>query len=606
MSEEELKERRTDRLKKNIDGFPTSSGVYIMRDADDTVLYVGKAKNLRSRVRSYFARDLPIKTRMLMSRADRIDYLVTGNEYEALLLENNLIKRHAPRYNINLKDGKSYPVIRITAEEYPRVFRTRRIVQDGSTYYGPYPNVRRLEAYLDLIDRLYPLRKCRTPGIKPRSRPCLYWHIGRCAGVCAGKTGHAEYMERIASIKALLEGKTEQLRRELRRTMETASRELRFERAAEYRDLLRALEEIETEQRIVDFDPEIRDYIGYASKNEFSTFVVFQMRSGKLVGSNIFHAELPGNDDENLAEFVIQFYTRTSRPPRRLYTSASLGDLEPVQRYFRDELSAEVSIRTPETTRDASVLRLCTENARQELEKRLREKGDLPALEELADALELPEPPLRIEGFDIAHVGGRNTVASLVSFANGVPDKSQYKRYRIRTLEEGQIDDFASMREVIARRYTRVKNEKLPRPDLILIDGGKGQVNAAQEILTALDLPIPIVGIAKRAEELFVPEHPDPILLPEGNPALRVLQYVRDEAHRFATTYRAGLQKKDIVTSALEKVPGIGPKRATRIMRAFPGIDGILETPADIIAKSTGISEEKALEVQEYVRKELH
>ncbi|MFW6228852.1 MAG: excinuclease ABC subunit UvrC [Alkalispirochaeta sp.] len=577
MSEEELKERRPDRLKKNIDEFPASSGVYIMRDADDTVLYVGKAKNLRSRVRSYFARDLPIKTRMLMSRADRIDYLVTGNEYEALLLENNLIKRHAPRYNINLKDGKSYPVIRITAEEYPRVFRTRRIVQDGSTYYGPYPNVRRLEAYLDLIDRLYPLRKCRTPGIKPRSRPCLYWHIGRCAGVCAGKTGHAEYMERIASIKALLEGKTEQLRRELRRTMETASRELRFERAAEYRDLLQALEEIETEQRIVDFDPEVRDYIGYAC-----------------------------NDDENLAEFVIQFYTRTSRPPRRLYTSASLGDLEPVQRYFRDELSAEVTIRTPETTRDASVLRLCTENARQELEKRLREKGDLPALEELADALELPEPPLRIEGFDIAHVGGRNTVASLVSFANGVPDKSQYKRYRIRTLEEGQIDDFASMREVIARRYTRVKNEKLPRPDLILIDGGKGQVNAAQEILTALDLPIPIVGIAKRAEELFVPEHPDPILLPEGNPALRVLQYVRDEAHRFATTYRAGLQKKDIVTSALEKVPGIGPKRAARIMRAFPGIDGILETPADIIAKSTGISEEKALEVQEYVRKELH
>jgi excinuclease ABC subunit C len=605
MSEEELKEGRPDRLKKNIDEFPTSSGVYIMRDDDGTVLYVGKAKNLRSWVRSYFARDLPIKTRMLMSRVVKIDYLVTGNEYEALLLENNLIKRHAPRYNINLKDGKSYPVIRITAEEYPRVFRTRRIVQDGSSYYGPYPNIQRLEAYLDLIDRLYPLRKCRTPTIRPRSRPCLYWHIGRCAGVCAGKTGHSEYMERIAAIKALLEGKTEQLRTDLRRDMETASRELRFEKAAEYRDVLNALEEIETEQRIVDFDPEVRDYIGYASKNEFSTFVVFQMRSGKLVGSNMFHAELPGSDDENLAEFVVQFYSQTSKPPRRLYTSASLGDLEPVHRYFRDELGAEVSIRTPETNRDASVLRLCTENARQELEKRLREKGDLPALEELADALELSAPPLRIEGFDIAHIGGRNTVASLVSFSNGVPDKSQYKRYRIRTLDEGQIDDFASMREVIARRYTRVKNEKLPRPDLILIDGGKGQVHAAQEILTALDLPIPLVGIAKREEELFVPERSDPIVLPEGNPALRVLQYVRDEAHRFATTYRAGLQKKDIVTSALEKVPGIGPKRAMRIMRAFPGIDGILETPADIIAKSTGISENKALEVQEYVRKEL-
>lgn len=594
-----------DQLKIDIREYPTGAGVYIMKDTSGDVIYVGKAKNLRARLRSYFAEDLPVKTRVLMSRVVTIDYVLTANEYEALLLENNLIKNHRPRYNINLKDGKTYPVIRITAEEYPRVFRTRQIVHDGSSYYGPFPNVQHLERYLDLIERLYPLRKCRTREIRPRPQPCLYWHIGRCAAVCAGKTDHETYMTRIESIKRLLSGKTDELKTELKEKMEAASLSLAFEKAAEYRDALHSLEEMETEQRIVDFDPEVRDYIGYASRNEFTTFVVFQMRSGKLVGNNIFHAELPGTDEDNLAEFVLQFYETTSKPPRLLYTSSSLGDMDSLRQFFADELDADVDIRTPETSRDASILRLCTENARQELERRLRERGDLPALEELGRVLNLTGPPLRIEGFDIAHIGGKHTVASLVSFQNGVPDKGQYKRFKIRTLKEGQIDDFASMREVIARRYTRVKNERLATPGLIVIDGGKGQVSAAQEILKALDLSIPVVGIAKKEEELFLPDRSGPIILPQGNPALRVVQYVRDEAHRFATTYRAGLQKKDIVTSTLEGVPGIGPKRAARILRAFPGVESIIETPVDIIAKSTGISEEKALEVQEYVKKQL-
>ncbi|HKK48964.1 MAG TPA: excinuclease ABC subunit UvrC [Alkalispirochaeta sp.] len=594
-----------DELKSSIREFPNSSGVYIMKDADDQVIYVGKAKDLRSRLRSYFSSDVPIKTTVLMSRVARIDYLLTGNEYEALLLENNLIKRHNPRYNINLKDGKSYPVIRITADEYPRVFRTRRIVQDGSLYFGPYTSIGRLEAYLDLIDRLYPLRKCRTPQLKHRSSPCLYWHIGRCAAVCAGKTSHEEYMARIEKIKALLSGKTTELRRELEGAMNRAASELRFEEAAELRNALHGIEQVETEQRIVDFDPEVRDYIGYASHAELSTFVVFQMRSGKLVGSNVFHAELPGDDEENLLEFVLQFYGSSGTPPRELYSSAALGDLDALKRFFKEELGAEVAIRTPSGSRDAAVLRLCTENARQELEKRLRERGDLPALEELAVALGLPQPPLRIEGFDIAHVGGRNTVAALVSFSNGVPDKSQYKRFRIRSLKDGQVDDFAAMREVIARRYTRVKNEKLPQPDLILIDGGKGQVNAAHEILTALDLSIPVVGLAKRNEELFVPHRSDPIVLPEATPPLRILQHVRDESHRFATTYRAGLQKQDVITPLVRKIPGIGPKRADRIMRSFPQVESLLETPVDIIAKSTGITESQAAAIQERIRTDI-
>jgi len=598
MSEKELKSALAE--------YPTGPGVYIMKDAAEVILYVGKAKNLRARLRSYFAKDVPVKTRHLVDRIDHIDYLVTGNEYEALLLENNLIKKHEPRYNINLKDGKSYPVIRITNEEYPRVFRTRRIVQDGSLYFGPFTNVWTIQAYLDLIDRLYPLRKCRTVNIKPRPTPCLYYHIGRCAAVCAGKTSHQEYLTRIESIKALLSGKTGSMRAELQEKMRRAAEELRYEQATVYRDALAAIDQIEADQRIVDFDPEVRDYVGYAERDGLAVFVVFQMRSGKLVGSNVFHGELLGDETDNLHEFLLRFYGSTSKPPRRLYTSADLGGTDAVQRYFREELGSEVSIRPPESSRDAAVLRLCTENARQELEKVIRERGDLPALEGLAAALELTGPPLRIEGFDIAHVGGQNTVASLVSFSNGVPDKSQYRRYKIKTLKDGQIDDFAAMREVLARRYSRVKNEKLPRPDLILIDGGIGQVNAARDILTALEMPIPLVGLAKRNEELFRPDHPGPIVLPEGDPALRVLQFVRDEAHRFATTYRAGLQQKDIVTSTLERIRGIGPRRAARILRSFPTPESLMETPADIVAKSTGISEELATLVREELRRAIY
>jgi excinuclease ABC subunit C len=593
-------------LKKTTREFPRNPGVYIMYDQDGSVIYVGKAKDLRSRVGSYFLGNNPVKTRVLMAKVDRIRYLVTANEYEALLLENNLIKEHNPRYNINLKDGKSYPVIRITADPYPRVFRTRRIVRDGSLYYGPYTDGWRMDSYLELIDKLYPLRKCRTSELKPRKNPCLYYHIGRCAAVCAGKTTREEYLRRVEAIKALLSGKTEEIRREMTETMHKAGAAQEYEKAAELRDALKSLDQIESEQRIVDFDPDVRDYIGYASRDELSSFVVFQMRDGKLAGNTVFHGEMPGSDEENLVEFVLQFYSSTSKAPDRLYTSSSLGDLDALKTFFRRELNTEVEIITPRSSRDAAVLRLCTENARQELEKRIRLRGDLPALEELARELGLTHPPLRIEGFDIAQVGGRNTVASLVSFSNGVPDKSQYKRYRIRSLPEGQVDDFAAMREAIARRYTRVKNEKLPRPDLIVVDGGKGQVGAAGEILRALGLSIPLVGLAKREEELFVPGRGDSLRLSEGSPALRVLQSVRDEAHRFATTYRASLQKKDVITSTLEEIRGIGPRRAARILKAFPHADSLLETPVDIVAKSVGIPEQQVLEITEKLRSRLY
>ena len=589
-------------LKEQIRHFPTGSGVYIMRDQRDRVIYVGKAKNLRNRVRSYFSGDRDVKTRLLVSKIDRIDYLVTNNEYEALILENNLIKEHTPRYNINLKDGKSYPVIRITNDEYPRVFRTRRIVQDGSLYYGPYANVGSLESYLELIDKLFPLRKCKRPELRPREHPCLYYHIGRCAAVCAGKTSKEEYLHRIDQIKQLLSGKTEKLLTELKEAMAGASRRLEFERAAEYRDAVEAIEAMDLEQRIVDFDPDVRDYVGYSVKEELCSFVVFQMRSGKLIGSNVFSSEVLGSDEENLSQFLVQYYSSVKAFPSKLFVQGEFADSEAIRTFFRDEMKAEVKIMRPETKRDASILRMTFENARQDLEKRIRRRGNLPALQELQKVLQLKRPPLRIEGFDIAQVGGKHPVASMVSFANGVPDKAQYRKFHIRNLK-GQVDDYEAMREAVARRYTRVVNEKLPKPDLILVDGGKGQVSATKGVLDSLGLEsIPLIGLAKKNEEIFLPEHPTPLRLPEGSSPLRVLQHVRDEAHRFATTFRAGLQTKEISRSTLEAVPGIGPKRAARLLKAFNSLESILETPADIIAKSTGLNEEKAKELQEYLK----
>ena len=594
-------------LKERVNEFPISAGVYVMRDSNGAILYVGKAKNLRNRVRSYFAPDRDPKTALLISRVASIDHIVTNNEYEALLLENTLIKQHTPRYNINLKDGKSYPVIRVTADEFPRVFKTRRIVQDGSSYFGPFPNVAHAEAYLELIDRLFPLRKCKHPQLKPRESPCLYHHIGRCAAPCAGLIDRETYAARVDEVKELLGGKTEPLVARLRAQMEEAGRNLAFEHAARLRDAIRAVEQISFEQRVTDFDPELRDYVGYASKDELCSFVVFQMRSGTLVNSSAYHGMLAGTDAENVLEFVVQFYSATGSLPRRLYLSETVADRPSLERFFREQLNAEVEIQPPHTTRDASIVRLTTENARQELEKRIRERGDLPALQELQQALALPRVPLRIEGFDIAQVGGKFTVASMVSFVNGVPDKNGYRRFRIKSLPDGTINDFAAMREVVARRYTRVKNDRMVKPDLILIDGGAGQVGAAVAILEALDLrEIPVVGLAKRNEELFLPGRERPLVLAEASPSLRVLQAVRDEAHRFATTFRAKLQKRDVVVSVLERVPGIGPKRAARILKSFESVDALLATPVDIVARSTGIREHLASAVQNMLRAELY
>ncbi len=581
--------------------FPTDPGVYIMKDPDAGIIYVGKAKNLRNRVRSYFTGDKDPKTAVLRSRVASIEYIVTRNEYEALLLENNLIKEHNPRYNINLKDGKSYPVIRITNERFPRVFRTRTIVDDGSRYFGPYTELDKVDQYLELIERLYPLRKCRG-RVRPRPHPCLYYHIGRCSAPCAGKTTEAAYRENVEQIQDLLEGETGTLRAELQRKMGAAVERLAFEQAAQYRDAIRAIEALAEDQQVMDFDPDVRDYVGYAAKDDLCSFAVFQMRAGRLIGNELFHTPVFGTEEEDLTQFLMRYYDELRSPPARLLVPTPI-DLDDVATFLREKHGSETVIEVPQTKRDTSLMRMAVQNARSDLDKRAREHGNLPALEELRRVLQLQRTPLRIEGFDIAQLAGRHPVAALVSFDNGIPDKDRYRRFHVKTLD-GKVDDYEAIREVVARRYTRMVNERTAKPDLILIDGGIGQVNAAADVLQALGLDaIPVIGLAKQNEEIFRPHHSAPLRLPEGSAPLRVLQYVRDEAHRFATTFNQQLRSKDISLSQLESIPGIGETRSHRILKQFESLQNVAEATPEYIAETCRLSHETAAQVHELARR---
>ena len=533
-----------------------------MRNRDGQIIYVGKAKKLRNRVRSYFSANKTRKTTALIKRVHAIDFVVTANEYEALILENNLIKENNPHYNINLRDGKTYPLIRITADEYPRIFRTRRIVRDKSNYFGPFADVKAIDIYLGVVDSLFPLRKCKGT-LKKRDHPCLYYHIDKCPGPCAGLIGKKEYNQRVGKIRRLFSSPPEKIKRDIRKRMEEASASLRFEKAAEFRDNLKAIETVASSQLVDDFDAESRDYIAFHEHEGLVSFVVFQMRQGRLVGTDIFRNRIFNGDESdegrNLEQFIMRYYEEMRAPPASLYIDHGNFDPTLLQQFFTEQRNAKVSILGVESDRDIRLLRMAKENARQDSLKRAREFGDDEGIAELQKIFKLPRLPRRIEGFDIAQLQGKHTVAALVSFKNGVPDKKQYRYFNIRTLE-GKIDDYESMREVIARRYTRLINEESPLPDLILIDGGKGQLNAACQILEVLGLKkIPILSLAKREEEIFLPGRSRGMLLPEGTAALRVLQAVRDEAHRFGTSLNQRQRSNDLKLTA-GAVRGFGEK----------------------------------------------
>ncbi len=574
---------------------PESPGVYLMRDESGKIIYIGKAKILRNRLLSYFSGRKDLKTRHLVSRIATIEWLLAGSEYDALLIENNLIKEHTPKYNINLKDGRTYPSIRITNEEFPRVFRTRRIVNDGSEYFGPFPSAETIDIYLELIKTLFPLRRCIT--MRKRESPCMYYHIGRCPGPCAGKISREAYQERIAQIRKLLSGGTAELLADLKKDMEVASADYRFEEAASLRDAMRAVELFEGRSNVQDFDPAARDYIAWQIEGDLAAFIVFSMRDGKLKGRDNFITPMYSDEEEALQSFLTTYYSAARLPPPTVYLMKPVPT-KPVTEYFRKLLGAKVKFSLPREQRHAASMNLAVQNAKEEMIKKRREIGDTQALVELRSALGLSALPHRIEGFDIAHLAGKHTVASLISFRNGVPDKKNYRYFRIRSLE-GAIDDFASVREAVARRYTRLVNEEGELPDLILIDGGAGQVSAAKEILDTLGLDCDLAGLAKKNEEVWLPERLAPVVLPKDSAALRVLVAIRDETHRFATGLSKRLRGQDLRFSVLKAVEGIGDVRAKKLMKAFGSLGAIAQAAPEAIAKEGGISLETALAVKE-------
>jgi len=578
---------------------PSKPGVYIMKDSDGRIIYVGKAKSLKNRLTSYFSGSKDIKTATLMRHAASIETILVANEYEALLLENTLIKQHTPRYNINLKDGKTYPVIRITAEEFPRIFRTRRIVNDKSRYFGPFPNVQLVDVMLDIIKKFFPLRKCRE--FKKRG-PCMYYHIGRCMAPCSGKISAVEYGRYVQQVEKLLAGDTEALIQELTAQMHGAARELLFEKAARIRNAIQAVEELSgTDSSVVDFDPEGRDYIAWASEGVLATFTVFSMRGGTMTGRDLYRTRSASSETESLESFISSYYDPGRPPPAKIFADSTAFPSPSLAGWFKATFANAPEFLQPLEKHHAAIYAMARQNALEDLHKRLKERGAGPALDELAAALNLKSRPERIEGFDIAQLDGKHPVASLVSFKNGIPDKNNYRHYKLRTVI-GVVDDYAAMREAVQRRYSRLLREGAELPDLILIDGGIGQVNAAKGVMDDLGMDCDVAGLAKRNEELWLPGTHKPVVLPRQSEALKVLQFVRDETHRFATGLNQKLRSGDLFFSVLESVEGIGPKRAAAIMRAFETISAIAAADPQTIASRCRVSEASATAVRAAAR----
>lgn len=591
------------------------------RNNEGTVIYVGKAKNLKNRLSSYFSGQQSIKTRLLISRAVSIEYITTTNEYEALLLENNLIKKYSPRYNICLKDGKSYPVLRITNEDFPKIFRTRRILQDGSTYFGPFPDAAAVDTFLEVIFKLYPLRHCRT--LRNRDTPCLYYHMKQCKAPCCNKISKEDYSVYIQEISQLLGGTEASSKTafnasspvdKLKEEMKAAAKDLNFEKAARLRDGIKALMVLQNQNIVESFDSEDRDYISFYQEGELVTFTVLKIRHGKLLGRENYRVESLNDDNDLIGEFMAVYYENDVTIPPSVFVPFT-DEYTHISRWLTEEKksSSKIFIVLTEhtksslsekpmdfayttTPRDIAAIQMAHQNAHEDIIRRLRDRGDTPAMEELKQKLNLDALPVRIEGFDIAHIGGKWPVASLISFYNGNPDKKNYRYFRLKTTD-GLIDDFASMREAVSRRYSRLLNEQADLPDLILIDGGIGQVNAVEGILNSLGLDIPVAGLAKRDEEIYLPGNSTPICLPKRSDALRLLQRVRDETHRFATSRNQTLRTKENTDSIFLQISGIGEKRALLLQKEYTTLENMAAQEESAIAQLLHVRAAEASEI---------
>jgi excinuclease ABC subunit C len=568
-------------LAEKVDQVPDRPGVYLHKDAKGQVIYVGKAASLRSRVRSYFqeSRARDPKTDALVGQIRDLDYIVTGNELEALILESTLVKRHRPRYNIILRDDKHYPFLKLTTnEEFPRLVVARRVQKDGAAYFGPFYPATAMRQTLRLVRQLFPLRTCRIKIDGTLPRPCLQYFIHRCNAPCTGRESLEGYAKTVREVERFLEGRGDDLAMELTREMEAAAVDLKFERAAGLRDQIQALNTVRERQKMISTEEAEQDIVGIVHQGPDACVQLFFVRKGRLLGRESFFFERVGGatPGEVLSAFIRQFYSRNVTPPPEILLSEELPEAGLTSAWLAQRGGGRVDLLVPQRGTKRELVAMAEENAALALQTHLLARGNRQqvVLEELERALSLPAPPHRIEGFDISTMQGSETVASMVVWQDGDMRKDEYKRYRIRTVTGA--DDFASMQEVLTRRYGHALESAGVLPDLILLDGGRGQLGAGIKALEEIGLDyIPIVSLAKRAEEVYLPDRLQPLALDLGSPALQALQKIRDESHRFAIGYHKKLRQRRTIASVLDQIPGVGPTVRTSLLKTLGSAKGV-------------------------------
>lgn len=594
-------------IRNSLAVLPEKPGVYLMHDATGKVIYVGKAVVLKNRVRSYFrnlASHTP-KVRAMVEKIAEIETIVTNSEVEALILECNLIKKYRPHYNIMLKDDKTYPFLKLTVQEpFPRLYITRRQVKDGAKYYGPYADASAMHSTLKLLRSLFPLRTCKKMS---QDRPCLNYHIKRCLGPCGGNISAAAYGEMVSSVAMVLEGRSSQLEKLLRSKMEEASDAYAFEEAARYRDQLQAVQRLNEQQQAVVNNGGNMDILGLAADKTGICIQSFYVRQGKLLGrDHFFMSQTEEEPQEALAAFIKQFYSEASFIPKELIIGLELEEKQVFQDWLTEKAGHRVELLKPQRGVKNDLLKLAQENALKLLQERLRKgslalKNDLEAAEELQLALGMDQPLERMDCFDISHTQGTETVASMVVFRNGSISKEDYRKYKILSAE-GKPDDFKSMQEAVYRRYKDYED----LPSLVVIDGGKGQLSSALEVIRGLGLnDLPVVGLAKREEEIFKPGLSESILLDRDSAALHLIQRIRDEAHRFAITYHRKLRGKRNLVSVLDHVEGIGPKRRQELWKHFKTLEKMKAASVEELAQVEGMNHSVAQVLYDFFRLDL-
>lgn len=578
------------------DDLPLVPGVYLMEDAADRILYVGKAKSLKKRVKSYFRNDLDPKTRALMKQFHHMEYMVTDTEKEALILESNLIKKHMPRYNIRLKDDKRYPYIKVTNETFPRVLITRRVLDDGSYYYGPFPEATALRRLVKFLKALFKVRDC-----KRMDGPCLNYQIDLCNAPCDKKITEEEYKKLVDNVSFFFEGKYDEIMGILKSEMEQAALNHEYEKATVLRDQLSSVEEVLEKQKMEFTRSLDQDVVASASDNELACVVVFSVREGKIIGKDDFLMSGAENTSEEkiISAFLKQYYTGPRHVPAKIIIPKEVEDKKLIEEWLSEKRDASVSIEVPSEGVEYRLVRMVSKNAEIILNHQKEVKG---ALLDLKKYLGIPRIPKRIEAFDISNISGKMAVGSMVVFENGAPKKKYYRRYKIQT--EGP-DDYAMMREMLERRYTGLLDDKGPSPDLVLVDGGKGQLNVATEVFNSLGVhDVPVIGLAKEFEHVFIPQTPSPLILPRDSEALLLLQRIRDEAHRFAINYHKTLRSKEFEKSRLDDIAGVGNKRKINLLKHFGDISKIEKASVNDIAMVNGINRKLAKKIHEHLSEE--